>query len=160
MPPHMQHSQSQQGHIPTGPHGHAQQTPQMGMVQHFGGEQMQHTPSQGPPTGPPVVNANMPPYGSPAATHVQMMYPGYAPPGPGGPQFRYSYGGHFAPQGGPGMHMIPGQPPMHYMPAGVGSPFMGYGSPSQAPAYPVQGGPPPPTSQGFPSPRRPVAAPM
>ncbi len=173
-PPHMMapqpHHQQLPAHMPHMNHGHVPHQPHHGpMPQHLGipthYEQSQGqmpTPSVMP--SPSLHNATVAPYQqSPVPHQAQMvMYPG-GPGGmnqygaPTGPQFGAYYNGY--PRGGPGgsqMVMHP-QGPGPYPPGQMGGQFVHpqqMYSPQQPHAY--INGPPPPGSQGYPSPGRPA----
>ncbi|KAH0613273.1 uncharacterized protein H6S33_009653 [Morchella sextelata] len=162
-PPHMAHA-NQPPHVSHQPHhSHMPQHHLAIPPQHY--EQDQHL-RQIPPSvmpSPNLHNATLAPYQqSPVAHHSQMpMYTAhpqgqYVPGGPGAPFVGQFYGGFRGPAGA-GQMMVPGPQPIPY--PGQFIPHQMY-SPQQPHAYMHNGTapPPPPSSQGYPSPGR--GAPM
>lgn len=161
-PPHMAHA-NQPPHVSHQHHSHMPQHHLAIPPQHY--EQDQHL-RQIPPSvmpSPNLHNATLAPYQqSPVAHHSQIpMYTThpqgqYVPGGPGAPFVGQFYGGFRGPAGA-GQMMVPG--PQHIPYPGQFIPHQMY-SPQQPHAYMHNGTapPPPPSSQGYPSPGR--GAPM
>jgi hypothetical protein len=152
-PPHVQH-QTHHGPIPQ----------HLGIPPHY--EQDPHLRQMSSPSSvmpsPSLHNATIAPYQQSPVPHPSQlaMYPGgqgamgqYGGPGaPAGHQFGFYNGGfRGAPGGGP--MMMHGPQPVPY-PAGGQFVHQMY-SPQQPQAY-LNNGPPPPTTQGYPSPGRPA----
>jgi len=163
--PHMPHI-NHPPHVPHQPH-HGQMPQHLGIPPHY--EQDAHLRQiTSPPSvmpSPSLHTVPMAPYQqSPVPPPSQMaMYPGQQgamgqyPGAPGGPQFGGYYNNGFRGAAGNPM-MIHGPQPVPYAAGQMAGQFVQhpqmYGSPQQPQAY--MNGPPPPTSQGFPSPGRPA----
>ncbi|KAL7269915.1 poly(A)-binding protein binding protein [Rhizina undulata] len=166
LPPHMPHLAHHPPHMPHQPHHPHIPQQHLGIPPtHYEQDQhMRQIPSVMP--SPALQNASVAPYQqSPVPHHSQLMYPPQAgmvqfgiPGGPGGPPFGY-YATQF--QRGPGgaPMAVHGPHAMAYPAGQMGGQFMHHPqmySPQQPHAF--IHGPPPPSSQGYPSPGR--GAPM
>ena len=167
LPQHMPHI-NHPPHMPHQPHHGGPMQQHLGIPPHY--EQDAHLRQMASPSvmpSPSLHNATVAPYQQSPVPHPSQlaMYPGQqgaigqypVPGGPGGPQFGFYNNGYRGPAGNP--MMMHGPQPVPYPGQQMGSQFVPAQmySPQQQQAY-MHNGPPPPGSQGYPSPGR--GAPM